>query len=159
MDIKDSEHAQANARGWLGTIREQVAALEPVECETCGQWHAEDPCAEIDDDLKGDSEDALRESVRERIQESPLSVLTRSGWREPGSEPEAEEEYEILLSTGGPALRLRGELSEHGEPASVRMEWQDWGTSWTEHRLTVDEEADVLTWCSAFYFGEGEVRA
>lgn len=97
-----------------------------------------------------------REHVEQRIQESPLSVQVRSGWGDPGAMREAHpEEFEILLSTGGPALRLRGELDEHCEPCRAWLEYQDWGTPWTEfHGEGAPSQDTLLTFCQCFYFGE-----
>jgi hypothetical protein len=87
----------------------------------------------------------------ERITDDALEVAVRSGWSTPG-ELEAEE-YNILLCTGGPAVRIRGELSSYKEPESAWLEYQDWGTSWEVLRLGVDEDA-VLTYARCFFFGE-----
>lgn len=96
-----------------------------------------------------------QEEARERIQESPLSVQVRSGWYTPGEcGVPAPEEFEVLLSTGGPALRILGELDEHGEPARAWLEYQDWGTSWT-HFYVKGGTDDLLAFCQCFYFGEG----
>lgn len=119
-----SEHAISNARGWIRNIKELVSALD------------------------ADDEDA----ARERISESPLSVRVRDGWRDPGAPSDGAEEFEILLSTGGPALRIVGDL-EDDEPDNPRLEWQDWGTPWTRHDLERGEVAALLDYCRCFYFG------
>lgn len=67
----------------------------------------------------------------ERITEGPLSVQVRSGWADSPADFAAEE-FEILLTTGGPAVRIRGELDRGG----VHRAWlqvQDWGTPWTDY--------------------------
>jgi hypothetical protein len=99
----------------------------------------------------GDDEDA-REQARQAIDEDPLSVRVRGGWYNVGESPDASpEEFEILLSTGGPATRIIGDL-ECGQPRNVRLQVQDWGTPWTDYR---DADDDVLTaYASAFYFGD-----
>lgn len=124
-------HAISNARGWMETIREKIAEL--------------DAAMDAREDDKADS-------LREEMQEMPLSVTVREGWKTPGSQAELDE-YQILLSTGGPALRIYGDLGG-GEPANVRMEWQDWGTPWTEYFTSDDDDAALLTFASLFYFGE-----
>lgn len=91
------------------------------------------------------------DDVRQRIEESPLSVQVRSGWYSPGGHDPANppEEFEILLSTGGPALRIRGELDEHCQPSRAWLEYQDWGTPWTEfHGEGAASQDDLLTFCS-----------
>jgi hypothetical protein len=93
------------------------------------------------------------DAARERIQEAPLSVQIRSGWTSPGDPMEAEE-FEILLSTGGPALRIRGELDQHKEPCRAWLEYQDWGIPWTEYHGDGCEHETLLTFCRQFFFGE-----
>jgi len=161
MTEKDMTHAEENGRGWLSTIREQVAALE-LDWERLTElqdMEAEDMSDEEKEELvdlteaAGEFKDA--DEARERIEEGPLSVQVRSDWHSPGAEPEPPDEYEILLSTGGPALRIVGDLDEHGQPTRARLEMQDWFTPWVEMVLTSAEYDDLLTWASVFYFGEG----
>jgi hypothetical protein len=84
------------------------------------------------------------------MQEAPLSVTVRSGWSSPG-ELEAEE-FQILLSTGGPALAIFGDLDEHLQPSRPRLKHQDWGTPWRE---TFKADIESLKWfASLFWFGE-----
>jgi hypothetical protein len=94
-----------------------------------------------------------REDAEQRIQEDALEVSVRSDWHNPGDKPESPSEFKILLSTGGPATRIIGELNEHGEPTRARLQVQDWGTPWTDYR-EADEEA-LLAYARCFYFGEG----
>lgn len=94
------------------------------------------------------------DAVRERIQEGPLSVEVRSGWYAPGGD-NTPEEFCILLSTGGPALRLVGDLDEHGEPTRAYLQHQDWGTPWTDYYAGEGSGAVLLTYARQFYFGEG----
>jgi hypothetical protein len=53
------------------------------------------------------------------ILEAPLSV-------------DVIHEYRILLSTGGPAVRIIGELDRDWIPYTVRLQCQDWFTEWTD---------------------------
>lgn len=130
-----TDHAKQNAKAWLESIYEMVGALNAaVESET------------------GEGQDEAREA----IEESVLSVETRNGWQPVGLVSEdGPEEYRILLTTGGPALRLYGELNGHSEPESVSLQYQDWGTPWTDY---VDEsgethDATLMTFVNQFYFG------
>ena len=92
-----------------------------------------------------------RENAEQRIQEDALSLEVRSGWVTPGEEMQAEE-FNILLGTGGPAVRIRGELSQYKEPDRAWLEVQDWFLPWTRY---YDADQDVLlTYCRQFYFGE-----
>jgi hypothetical protein len=152
----EEDHGQNNARAWLDSIREMVAALEALES-------GETEETTIDGDTYTDPDE-----VRERIQESALSVRVRSGWFEPQAElidaTRRPAEFEILLTTGGPALRIIGELDDYGQANNARLEYQDWGTPWTQFSLfthdgkTIQEasaaESDVLTFAQCFYFGE-----
>jgi hypothetical protein len=88
----------------------------------------------------------------ERIQEDPLSVEVRSGWHAPGGESEPEE-FCILLCTGGPAVRIVGELGQHNTPDAKAIEYQDWFTPWTALTDNVDYDA-LTTYCQQFYFGD-----
>lgn len=141
QDKANEDHGLANALAWFQSIKEMVDALEKAET------------AETDDG--GDAQ--------ERILESVLSVEVRSGWYSPagGNADSAPAEYRILLTTGGPACQLVGELNEHGEPESARLEHQNWGTPWEEvhrmHLAKIDQRVDelLLTFARQFYFGEG----
>lgn len=95
------------------------------------------------------------DAARRTIQEDPLSVEVRTGWHAPGTTSEqTPEEFMILLCTGGPAVRLMGELDQHGCPDRVWMEHQDWGTPWTEYVIPgeISSEATpaMLTYAQQF---------
>lgn len=129
-----TDHAKHNARTWLVEIHGMVKALNDAEA-------AEGERDAIDD-------------ARQAIDESILSILVRDSWRHPGHAAECgPAEYELLLTTGGPALRIRGEV-ENGEPTSARLQYQDWGTPWTDLDLTADEYADVTAFAQNFYYGD-----
>lgn len=114
------------------------------------EWD-EDNGKELTELLKaaGDCED--REDAEERIQEDPLSIEVRSGWYSPGGEAEPEE-YSILLSTGGPATRIVGDLGDHNEPRSATLQVQDWFIPWTDYRG--GDRDTLLAYARAFYFGD-----
>lgn len=98
------------------------------------------------------------EDAEQAIRDDPLSIQVRTDWHDVVAAPDETPatEFNILLCTGGPAVRLIGELTTYGEPDSVRVEVQDWGTPWTELRgLTEEEEAALLSYCRVFYSGEG----
>lgn len=125
------DHARDQAKAQLQSITEMVGALR----------------AAIDRD------DSLEQAV-EAIHADALSVQVRSDWYDPGSEDRSPAEYNILLCTGGPAVRIIGTLSEYLEPDSAHMQYQDWGTPWTGYPLTSEEEAIVLEYAQEFYYGE-----
>lgn len=90
------------------------------------------------------------DEARQRIEEDPLSVEVRSDWSAPG-EPLEAGEFRILLCTGGPAVQIRGELNR-GEPCRAWLEYQDWGTPWTQY---FGADSDTLCrYASFFFFGE-----
>lgn len=87
------------------------------------------------------------------IQEDALSVEVRTSWHSPGDTEGSKPEYTILLSTGGPATRIIGELDQYGEPKTARLEAQDWFMPWTEYRDS--DESVLLEYARVFYYGEG----
>jgi hypothetical protein len=84
--------------------------------------------------------------------ESPLEISVRSGWYCPGGEDVEPAEYCVLLTTGGPALRIRGDIARFGEPVSVKLEWQDWGVPWTEYPTSAADDDALLWFASLFTF-------
>lgn len=172
----EKSNSERQAASQLESIREMVANLSREgAARTFANEKTPEECAAIlaENEIEPgeDPQETLAEAIaeetisdpagfgwsedeaRERIQEDALSVEVRSGWTIPGR-PMQPEEYMILLCTGGPACRIVGDLSEHNEPESARIEHQDWFTPWTEYRLTSEEEEDVLTYARQFYFGE-----
>jgi hypothetical protein len=89
------------------------------------------------------------DDARTRIEEDALSVEVRSGWVSLGEEMTADE-FCILLTTGGPAVRIRGELDEHAEPYRAWLEVQDWGKPWTQY-FPADQDT-LLAYARCFCF-------
>jgi hypothetical protein len=133
----EQERALDQARAQFESIREMVEELEAAD-----EARSEDE----------DGADERYEKADQQIKEDALSVEVRSDWYSPGEEVRPSE-FTILLCTGGPAVRIIGELNQYNEPESARIEYQDWFTKWTEMPLTSDEERIVLVYCSCFYFG------
>ena len=133
--MTETNHAISNAKGWLAEIVENTGHLAFYE-------------------TSGDYENA--DSMREQIQDSVLSVRIRDEWRSPGDDEHEPAEYEILLSTGGPALRIYGQLEAHCQPGEFpELQWQDWGTPWTRYCDSTDEEDEAIRrFVSCFYFGD-----
>lgn len=136
MTTKEKEqlsHAESNAAAWFEII---------AEWETLYDWatNEEEPSAldwELRKQLKqlgwdGTDYQAVLDTVTEQVQEAPLSVQVRSDWQDPGDELEPAE-FCILLSTGGPALRIIGSLNHHGMPDGASLQYQDWATPWTRY--------------------------
>lgn len=106
----------------------------------------------------GEESDKAIEAANEEIAASALHIEVRSAWYSPQPWQDLNPgtraaEFCLLLCTGGPAVRIIGELNEHGEPESARLEHQDWGTPWTEFKLfSEDDRAILLEFCQQFYF-------
>jgi hypothetical protein len=120
--------------------------------EQNGQGHAETilelyrahkAAMETGEKVEFDNYKYVADGILERAMESALSCDVRSGWGRVGDKVEAEQ-YRILLTTGGPALRIVGDIGETGE-----MQIQDWGTPWAEFRPTFEAEADRDEWPDA----------
>ena len=98
-------------------------------------------------------DDKARDEAGQEISGSPLSIEVRTGWYTPGQRYLAgADEFCILLSTGGPALRIIGTLSQHDEPETARMQVQCWGIPWCDLNLSVGRETDVLEFAQFFSF-------
>lgn len=158
-----ANHAEANATGHAQTIE----ALYELSCWDFRTGEAPqaltgaaaDLLSDIDWDAETGTPDSLQEAITEYAQEMPLTVLVRSGWYFPGAPKEYHEpqEFEILLSTGGPACRIIGEL-DRGSVAWQSgcrpvIQHQDWFKPWTEISYDIDTNA-LLWFCEQFYFGE-----
>jgi hypothetical protein len=126
--------AWEQAKAQLDSIREMVADYQEA--------------------VDNENDEAI-EQAEETIQNDPLSVEVRTDWHVPGDEKgNKPTEYMILLCTGGPAVRIVGDLNEYCEPESAKIEYQDWFTSWETYHLTGEEEEDVISYARCFYFGE-----
>jgi hypothetical protein len=134
-DTSENHRAEKQAKAKLKRIHALVGRLKIAE-----QQAQEGP----------DETDAARNSIHEH----PLCVETRSGWM-PIGHPDRDqpEEYRILLCSGGPAVRITGDLNEYGEPANVRLQYQDWFTPWIDYPLNCDDGQAVLAYVQQFYFG------
>ncbi|MGC8517932.1 MAG: hypothetical protein ACP5P4_05305 [Steroidobacteraceae bacterium] len=133
----------------LEDLRGTVSDLDSVDYTKDEKTELAAELAELEE-AAGECES--RDDAERRIQESPLSVEVRSGWHTPG-EPSDSAEFCILLSTGGPATRIIGEL-DNGEPTRARIQAQNWFTVWTDYTGSAISRDDLLTYCRCFYFGE-----
>lgn len=171
MTNTTENHAEQQAAAQLSSIREMLAAvavdydrLEELRAELAdaaadggtAAWAAENPdeAAELAE-LEAAAGDCTDEDdARQRIQDDPLSVQVRSGWYSPGPEGDdtKPEEFEILLCTGGPAVRIMGDLDEYGQPTRAYLQYQDWGTPWTDH-YEAGVADTLLEYSQHFFFG------
>ena len=134
---KEKNHALQNAIGHIESIVEDYENFNYIESlnVTC------------DEDYK------KQEEIKESILNSALSVEFRSGWTSNPNDIELEE-FKILLTWGGPALRVIGDLNQYKEPENVKMQYQDWGTCWTDFEITENQQEALNWFCNCFYFGE-----
>lgn len=152
-----SLHAIGNAESHYETISAYWELAEFFSCLTADAEEFADlssDAKELLDDVCGiTSHDELCSDTAEQLESAArddvLSVCVRSSWTPLGDDLEASE-FELLLSTDGPACRIVGELRD-GEPCRAEIQWQDCGTPWT--RLP-GQQCDALNWfASLFYFG------
>ena len=117
------------------------------------QWDA-DNGEELSDLIKAAGDCESTDDATQRIQEDALSVEVRSDWYCPSGDygDTTPTEYKILLSTGGPATRIIGDL-DRGQPTRARLQVQDWFTPWTDY-IEPDTGSTLLTYAQQFYFGE-----
>ena len=105
-----------------------------------------------DQQLQESNDYNQQDELRESILNSALSVEFRSGWYSSLDEETKPEEFKILLTWGGPALRIIGELDDYG-PINPKLQFQDWGTPWTDFEITKDQQKALNWFCNCFYFG------
>jgi hypothetical protein len=85
--------------------------------------------------------------LRYRLASGPIEITVwDGGFQEPN-----HTRNEILLGTGGPAVRIVGELDSTG-PRTARLEVQDWFTPWTEY--TKASEQLLLAYVECFCWEE-----
>lgn len=94
-----------------------------------------------------------REVAEQELRGIALAVRIRSGWYEPGSDPEGPAQYEILLSPGGPACRIVGSLDAHCEPeGSPELQAQDWLSQWQRVPIGAIEHDALVVFVGLFSF-------
>lgn len=157
-NVDASNDAREQAKAQLESIREMLARLDHIrecdgdldECES--EYHRivglsvwQHPELMFDD---YHDEDAAREA----IDEDPLSVEVRSAWHGRGEDAK-DAEFSILLCTGGPAVRIRGELDQYGQADRAWLEYQDWGTPWTEYHAELGIQDSLLEYANQFLGG------
>lgn len=134
---KKPNHAFDNAKGSIESIVEDFEKITFLESLN----------------VTSNEEEEEIEEIKESILNSALTVEFRSGWSTNFDELEIEE-FKILLSWGGPALRVIGELDQYKQCENVKLQFQDWGTYWTNYELTEKEEESLNWFCNCFYFGD-----
>lgn len=159
---EELSHAEQNAAAWSDQItaaweahgfciEEGEAKYLSREAKACLKQHGYD----------GTNHANVADLIEETMREAALSVEIREGWKEPGDGASMDpEEFRILLTTGGPGLRIKGELNQnYGEPCRCWLEVQDWGTPWTGWTCYFSRSAERVTalqwFAGLFYYGEG----
>lgn len=109
--------------------------------------HEQDELAELESMANGcESYD----EAEQMIWDAPLSIMLSGRWpvrREP-----VADGFEILLSTGGPATRIIGDLDDHMQPYNCKLQAQDWFTPWETYD---GADGEILErYCQNFYLGE-----
>jgi len=155
----DIDRALEQAQAQYESIKAMVERLEHARGCNAEDWdncnldeRLADGLAGLDTFIEYHDED----DAQQAIQEDPLSVEVRSGWTTLDYTLEASE-FQILLCTGGPAVRIMGELDDDFEPCRAWLEFQDWGTPWTQYIGSYMDDATkqhtLLAYCREFYFG------
>lgn len=57
-----------------------------------------------------------------------------------------------MLSTGGPAVRIIGELNNYKEPGTATLQCQDWFTEWVDYPTDSDQDELLLQYAHFFPF-------
>ncbi len=163
--ILQKPHAVTNAEAQLKTIRDLKALYEYIENIEDLNFANEETQLEAFKVLYGHL-DCVREwfeqhddmidceRVQVAIDETPLALQVRDDWRSPWEEETNPVEFLILLSTGGPACRIIGQLNSYGEAFDAEIQHQDWGTGWERLRLNDDDEEALNWFANRFYWGE-----
>jgi len=138
-EAKAEDRARQQAQYKAEDIAQLMTALERAR-------ETDEPATYEDELLDADA-------LEERAHEMALSVEVRSDWHTPGGDTETGE-YLVLLCTGGPAVRLTGNLGAFAEPEDVRIEYQDWFTPWEMYPVDEATSAALLTFAGLFYYAE-----
>jgi hypothetical protein len=138
-NVHQDERAKAQAGAQLASIEELVKCLE--HAEECNNTACGADCPHDVDE------------ARETITDNVLSVDVRTDWHGVGAvEACKPTHYKILLCWGGPAVQIVGTLNEYNQPASARLQYQDWFTEWMDYQMTDEEAQTLLTFAQQFYF-------
>lgn len=147
-------HAADNAARWADSIETAYEAWQFCQDDSMEGRDISVEAKRIlrEHDYDGTNKNEVLEAIEEEMRESILSLEVRSDWHSPGNY-DGPEQFNLLLSTGGPALRLIGDLDQHCTPRRCWLEHQNWFTPWTEYH---GGTAESLEWFAGlFYYGEG----
>jgi len=136
MTTTKETHAIINAKGQLNSIKELYREYKKNASAFVSNLDTE-------------------EAIVERAREKALSVEFKSGWTTNPEEMNPEE-FKILLSWGGPACQITGNLDQYKQPIDIEIQYQDWGTPWNTLEISYHQnDYQALEWfCNCFYFGD-----
>lgn len=141
---KEKSRAERQALNWLTKIEEAMCQLAAAQ-----------DSYRLRSETSDETQDAEKiDLLVSALQNDVLSLRVRSDWHDPSGESGSPFEFEILLSWGGPSVRLYGILSEYMEPMEVWIEHQDWGLPWRRLPATPDVRAKLLQYSKLFWFGD-----
>ena len=166
QNTPNSNDARDQARAQLDNIKCLVAALgvdyerlEDLRTDFLAEANGatDSPLSQEDIDelnalaaLAGPCTD--QEEAIQAIQDDALEILTRGDWHGALDNGSEDVELQVLLCTGGPAVRIIADLEE-GMVSDSRVEYQDWGTPWTVlHPYTDEDKQAVREYCCALGF-------
>jgi hypothetical protein len=91
--------------------------------------------------------DKAREEENEKESENIETELDESDYGQ-----SIDKTFSIILAGGGPAVRIHGDLDDDNSPYNVRLQYQDWFTSWEDYK---DVDSSILErFAERHYFGE-----
>jgi hypothetical protein len=154
-EAKDRATCGTCGRSWDDAIATEYTPAPSGRCpfEAYHETWAEanpDEAEELKELEEAAGECESREDAEQRIMEDPLSLQVRSGWCSSKEDMEPEE-FELLLSTGGPAVRIIGEI-DRGQASKPRLQVQDWFKPWTNYNTDSEDDAALETYCNCFCF-------
>ena len=152
---KKENRGAEQARAQLETIRAwheawQFCDEEREDISVLSSFAQEFLNDEMDWENDPDHENT-KDAIEEMVLEDALEVKVKSDWHQLGEEAELGE-YMILLCTGGPAVRIVGEL-ESDQPTSAKLQSQDWFTPWVDCPIS-DTDAEALIWYAERFYWE-----
>lgn len=166
QNTPNSNDARDQARAQLDKIKCLVAAmgvdyerLEDLRTDFLAEANGatDSPLSQEDIDelnalaaLAGPCTD--QEEAIQAIQDDALEILTRGDWHGALDNGSEDVELQVLLCTGGPAVRIIADL-EDGVVTDSRIEYQDWGTPWLRLlTYTHEDKQAVREYCCALGF-------
>ena len=152
--------AERNALSWMETILslwdahqwalDRRSTCDGLNAETLNILDETGLCERDDNDCL--PWDEIAEAVRERAQESVLSVEVRSAWHVPGSQPDLDQ-FRITLTFGGPWCAIIGEVDALGCAFQPDVWFQEMGIAKDRLALTSAQRSALEWFALQFYFG------